>query len=32
LLFSFWPDSTEAQARTNLRKLFYQLRQALHYL
>ncbi|MCB0062082.1 MAG: AAA family ATPase [Caldilineaceae bacterium] len=29
LSFLFWPDSTEAQARTNLRKLYHQLRQAL---
>ena len=29
LAFLFWPDSSEAQARTNLRKLFHQLRQAL---
>jgi DNA-binding SARP family transcriptional activator len=29
LAFLFWPDSTESQARTNLRKLLYQLRQAL---
>ena len=32
----FWPDSTSSQARTNLRKLLYQLRKALpdadHYL
>src|SRR4051812_34927466 len=27
--FSFWPDSSEGQAYTNLRKLFFQLRQAL---
>lgn len=27
--FLFWPDSTEAQARTNLRYLIHQLRQAL---
>ncbi len=27
--FLFWPDSTEAQARTNLRKALYDLRQAL---
>ncbi len=25
----FWPDSSEAQARTNLRNLLYQLRQFL---
>ena len=29
LAFLFWPDSSEAQAHTNLRKLLYQLRQAL---
>lgn len=29
LSFLLWPDSTEAQARTNLRKLCFQLRQAL---
>lgn len=29
LAFLFWPDSTEAQARTNLRCLIHQLRQAL---
>ncbi len=29
LAFQFWPDSTEPQARTNLRKLFHQLHQAL---
>ncbi len=29
LAFLFWPDSSEAQARTNLRKLFHQLYQAL---
>ncbi len=28
LAFLMWPDSTEAQAHTNLRKLLYQLRQA----
>jgi DNA-binding SARP family transcriptional activator len=27
--FLFWPDSTEAQAHTNLRNLLYLLRQAL---
>jgi DNA-binding SARP family transcriptional activator len=27
--FLFWPDSTESQARTNLRKLLYDLRHAL---
>ena len=27
--FSFWPDSSEAQARTNLRKQIYHLRRAL---
>jgi DNA-binding SARP family transcriptional activator len=29
LAFSFWPDSTESQARTNLRKQIYYLRQEL---
>src|SRR5262245_50949913 len=29
LAFIFWPDSSEEQAYTNLRKLFFQLRQAL---
>lgn len=29
LAFLFWPDSTEAQARTNLRYLLHQLRHAL---
>jgi DNA-binding SARP family transcriptional activator len=29
LAFLFWPDSTEAQARANLRKLLYDLRHAL---
>src|SRR5438034_317989 len=29
LAFLLWPDSTEAQAHTNLRKLLYQLRQSL---
>src|SRR5215212_2410190 len=28
LAFRFWPDSTEAQARANLRKTIYDLRQA----
>jgi DNA-binding SARP family transcriptional activator len=36
LAFLLWPDSTEAQARTNLRHLLHQLRRALpvldHYL
>ena len=27
LAFLFWPDSTEKQARTNLRRLFFNLRQ-----
>lgn len=27
--FTFWPDSTEEQARTNLRQLLHRLRQAL---
>ncbi len=29
LAFLFWPDSTEAQAHTNLRNLYHHLRQAL---
>lgn len=29
LAFMHWPDSTEAQAYTNLRKLTYLLRNAL---
>lgn len=29
LAFTFWPDSTEAQARTNLRQLLHRLRHAL---
>jgi DNA-binding SARP family transcriptional activator len=29
LAFLFWPDTTEAQALTNLRNLFHKLRQAL---
>jgi DNA-binding SARP family transcriptional activator/predicted ATPase len=29
LAFLFWPDSTEAQARTNLRKALHQLRRLL---
>lgn len=29
LSFRFWPDSSEAQARTNLRQLLYHLRHAL---
>lgn len=29
IAFAFWPDSREAQALTNLRKLLYQLRSAL---
>ena len=29
LAFLFWPDSSEAQARTNLRKLLHQLQRAL---
>jgi predicted ATPase/DNA-binding SARP family transcriptional activator len=29
LAFSFWPDSGEAQARTNLRKLVHHLQRAL---
>ena len=31
LAFLLWPDSTEAQAHTNLRQLLYHLRQALPY-
>ncbi len=27
IAFLFWPDSSDAQARTNLRNLFYRLRQ-----
>jgi DNA-binding SARP family transcriptional activator len=29
LAFLFWPDSTEARARANLRNLIHRLRQAL---
>ena len=29
LAFLFWPDSTEAQARNNLRQILHQLRQQL---
>ena len=29
LAFTFWPDSTESQARTNLRHLLHDLRQAV---
>ena len=29
LAFTLWPDSSESQARTNLRNLFYTLRQTL---
>src|SRR5215212_6040194 len=29
LAFLFWPDSSEAQARTNLRNLLHKLRAAL---
>src|SRR5690348_6537338 len=29
LAFLFWPDSTEPQARNNLRQFLYQLRRAL---
>jgi DNA-binding SARP family transcriptional activator len=29
IAFSFWPDSSEGQAYTNLRKIVFQLRQAL---
>jgi glucose-1-phosphate adenylyltransferase len=31
IAFILWPDSTEAQARTNLRNLIHQLRHALPY-
>jgi DNA-binding SARP family transcriptional activator len=31
LAFLFWPDSTEKQALTNLRNLWYRLRQTLPY-
>src|SRR5712691_1590107 len=31
LAFLLWPESTEAQAHTNLRQLLYHLRQALPY-
>jgi predicted ATPase/DNA-binding SARP family transcriptional activator len=31
LAFLLWPDSTEAQAHTNLRQLLYHLRQSLPY-
>lgn len=29
LAFQFWPESTEAQARTNLRKALYRIRQTI---
>ena len=29
IAFAFWPDSSEAQARTNLRKLLHALRRLL---
>ncbi len=29
IAFQFWPDSSEKQAHTNLRKLLFQLRNAL---
>ncbi len=29
IAFSFWPDTSEGQAYTNLRKVVFQLRQAL---
>jgi len=36
IAFTLWPDSTDSQARTNLRNLFFTLRQTLpnadHYL
>src|SRR5687768_7330729 len=31
MAYNFWPDSAEGQAHTNLRKLFFQLRQVLPY-
>jgi len=31
IAFLFWPDSSEKQALTNLRNLWYRLRQALPY-
>ena len=31
LAFLLWPDSTDTQSRSNLRKLLHQLRQALPY-
>ena len=31
LAFQFWPDSSESQARTNLRKLIFELQHALPY-
>ena len=32
LAFIFWPDTSEGQARTNLRNLIHQLRQALPFI
>ncbi len=32
LAFLFWPDASESQARTNLRNLIHQLRQALPFI
>ncbi|MGE5375585.1 MAG: ATP-binding protein, partial [Bacteroidota bacterium] len=32
LAFLFWPDTSESQARTNLRNLLHQLRQALPFI
>ena len=32
LAFIFWPDTSESQARTNLRNLIHQLRQALPFI
>jgi DNA-binding SARP family transcriptional activator len=32
IAFMFWPDSTEVQALTNLRKLLHQLRQTLPHI
>ena len=32
LAFLFWPDTTEAQAHTNLRNVLYQLRRVLPFI
>jgi DNA-binding SARP family transcriptional activator len=32
LAYIFWPDTSESQARTNLRNLIHQLRQALPFI